>query len=84
MNLFVIIAIIAAVFIVSFFVFKSSSEKKAKANYKPPVPETKTSLPEIEEISLPAKSENRLRFCRNCGSANSDRDTVCSNCGKLL
>ena len=47
MNLFVIIAIIAAVFIVSFFVFKSSSEKKAKANYKPPVPETKTSLPEI-------------------------------------
>ena len=84
MNLYIIIAIIAVVLIVAFLAFKVSSENKAKKNYTPPVPAAKTALPKIEEITLPAKSENRLRFCKKCGSANSDKDIVCNNCGKIL
>lgn len=84
MNLYIIIAIVAVVLIVAFFAFKISSENKAKKNYTPPVPAAKTVLPKVEEVTLPAKSENRLRFCKKCGFANSDKDVFCSNCGKIL
>lgn len=84
MSIYVIIAIIVVILLIALFAFKASSENKAKKIYTPPMPAKKTALPQIDEIKLPAKSESRLRFCKHCGSANSDQDLVCSNCGKKL
>jgi hypothetical protein len=84
MYTFIILAIIIAVLIITFFAIKISSEKKAKQTYTPPVAAEKTVLPAIEETKLPAKSQNRLHFCKNCGTANSDQANCCSNCGSKL
>lgn len=84
MNVFVIIAIIAVVLIISVFVFKILSENKAKMSYTPPTPAEKIVLPDIDKTKLPAKSAKRLHFCKKCGSANSDKDSNCCKCGSVL
>ena len=84
MNIYIIIAIIAVVLVAALFAYKISSESKAKKAYKPPVADEKTVLPAMEETTLPAKSQNRLHFCKNCGTANSDQVSFCSNCGGKL
>ena len=69
----VIIAILVVLLVIGLFVWKITSESKAKKTYKPPVANEKIVLPEMKDEELPAKSGKNLRFCPSCGTANSDQ-----------
>lgn len=84
MNPLLIAAVIIFLFMIGIFVWKITSESKAKKNYKPPAANEKIVLPEMKEAQLPARSEKNLRFCPSCGSANSDQSAYCIKCGVKL
>ena len=83
-TILIAVAVVVVLLVVAVFVLKASSEKKAKATYKPPVATAKKGLPEMKEASLPARSEKHLHFCQKCGAANSDQSKFCANCGNKL
>ena len=80
----VIIAILVVLLVIGIFVWKITSESKAKKNYKPPVATDKIVLPEMKDEDLPARSGKNLRFCPSCGTANSDQSAYCIKCGTKL
>ena len=84
MSPVVIIAILVALLVIGIFVWKITSESKAKKTYKPPVANEKITLPEMKDEELPAKSGKNLRFCPSCGAPNSDRSAYCTECGAKL
>lgn len=84
MSPVVIIAILVALLVIGIFVWKITSESKAKKTYKPPVANEKIVLPEMKDEELPAKSGKNLRFCPSCGTANSDQAAYCIKCGSKL
>lgn len=84
MSPVVIIAILVVLLVMGIFVWKITSESKAKKTYKPPVATEKIVLPEMKDEELPAKSGKNLRFCPSCGTANSDQSAFCAKCGAKL
>lgn len=80
----VIIAILVVLLVIGIFVWKITSESKAKKTYKPPVANEKITLPEMEDEELPARSGKNLRFCPSCGAPNSDQSAYCTECGAKL
>lgn len=80
----VLIIILVILLVIGLFVWKITSESKAKKNYKPPVATDKIVLPEMKDEELPAKSGKNLRFCPSCGAPNSDRSAYCTECGAKL
>ena len=84
MSPVVIIAILVVLLVIGLFVWKITSESKAKKTYKPPVANEKIVLPEMKDEELPAKSGKNLRFCSSCGAPNSDRSAYCTECGAKL
>lgn len=85
MNPVVIVCLILFILIViSIFAWKTTSENKAKKNYRPPVATDKIVLPEMKDEQLPARSGKDLRFCSSCGTPNSTQSTYCTNCGTKL
>ena len=84
MSPVVIIAILVVLLVIGLFVWKITSESKAKKTYKPPVATAKIVLPEMKDEELPAKSGKNLRFCPSCGTANSDQAAYCIKCGAKL
>ena len=85
MNPIIIACIIIFLLIlVAMFVWKKTSENKAKKNYKPPIANEKIVLPEMKDEQLPARSGKNLRFCPACGTANSDQAACCIKCGTKL
>ena len=84
MSPVVIIAILVVLLVIGLFVWKITSESKAKKTYKPPVATEKIVLPEMKDEELPAKSGKNLRFCPSCGTANSDQAAYCIKCGAKL
>lgn len=80
----VIIAILVVLLVIGIFVWKITSESKAKKTYKPPVATEKIVLPEMKDEELPAKFGKNLRFCPSCGVPNSDRSAYCTECGTKL
>ena len=84
MSPVVITAILVALLVIGIFVWKITSESKAKKTYKPPVANEKITLPEMKDEELPAKSGKNLRFCPSCGAPNSDRSAYCTECGAKL
>ncbi len=84
MSPVVIIAILVALLVIGIFVWKITSESKAKKTYKPPVANEKITLPEMKDEELPARSGKNLRFCPSCGTANSDQSAFCTKCGAKL
>ena len=84
MSPVVIIAILVFLLVIALFVWKTTSESKAKKTYKPPVASDKIVLPEMKDEQLPAKSGKNLRFCPSCGAPNSDQSAYCSECGAKL
>ncbi len=84
MSPVVIIAILVVLLVIGLFVWKITSESKAKKTYKPPVANEKIVLPEMKDEELPAKSGKNLRFCPSCGTANSDQAAYCIKCGAKL
>lgn len=84
MSPIVIVAILVILLAIGLFVWKITSESKAKKNYKPPMANEKIVLPEMKDEQLPARSGKNLRFCPSCGTANSDQSAYCTKCGAKL
>ena len=81
---FIAIVVIVLAIVIGLFVWKITSESKAKKNYRPPVASEKVILPEMRDEELPAKSGRNLRFCPACGEPNSDKSAFCVKCGNKL
>lgn len=84
MSPVIIIAILIFLLVIGLFIWKITSESKAKKTYKPPVANDKIVLPEMKDEQLPARSGKNLRFCPSCGTANSDQSDYCTKCGAKL
>ena len=81
---FIAIVVIVLAIAMGLFVWKITSESKAKKNYKPPVASEKVILPEMRDEELPAKSGRNMHFCPACGEPNSDKSAFCVKCGNKL
>ena len=80
----IVVLIVAVLMVVAVFFWKTTSERKARETYSPPVANNIVTHSDVPVEVLPARSAEHLCFCQKCGSPNSDQSSNCTKCGAKL
>ncbi len=84
LNILILAGIIVVILALTILIVALVSGNKAKKNYKPPVADERIVLSVPPEAALPTTPAGSLRFCPKCGTANSNKNSYCTDCGTKL